>query len=331
MCKDTTGHGLVADAVRVSHEQRRGDGPRRAARQRPRRLHTRLGLLRHQRRRHGVVRRGAAARRRWASPVRVQLSRRGRNGVGELRLRLRDRPARRRSTPTANDHRVGLRGMVPVARRPARLRHGPATSSPACWLGFEPAPFRPRTPALPSPARFSNGSNAAPSYVRGRVGGTSPAARGDRERARAHAHRRVAVLHRSAPLAVATAEHLRARMLPRRSGGARQGRSGRLPSAAPERPAAQRGDCRRRQRRRTGSASVAAAKTSGAAASPPAAACRASSTRATTATSRWSPRSRSIRTAGVIAEARWSSPRTAGRSRIPTGCGIRSKAARCRA
>jgi nicotinate dehydrogenase subunit B len=38
--------------------------------------------------------------------------------------------------------------------------------------GFEPAPFAPRTPA-PAPAgRFNNGSNAAPSYVTGCVGGT---------------------------------------------------------------------------------------------------------------------------------------------------------------
>jgi CO/xanthine dehydrogenase Mo-binding subunit len=36
-------------------------------------------------------------------------------------------------------------------------------------LGFEPAPFRPRTAADPS-GGFRNGSNAAPSYVRGQVG-----------------------------------------------------------------------------------------------------------------------------------------------------------------
>jgi nicotinate dehydrogenase subunit B len=37
-------------------------------------------------------------------------------------------------------------------------------------LGFDPAPFRPRTAAEPS-GGFRNGSNAAPSYVRGHVGG----------------------------------------------------------------------------------------------------------------------------------------------------------------
>jgi len=36
--------------------------------------------------------------------------------------------------------------------------------------GFEPAPFSPRTPA-PPPGGFNNGSNAAPSYVTGCVGG----------------------------------------------------------------------------------------------------------------------------------------------------------------
>jgi nicotinate dehydrogenase subunit B len=38
--------------------------------------------------------------------------------------------------------------------------------------GFEPAPFAPRTPAPPPAGRFNNGSNAAPSYVTGCVGGT---------------------------------------------------------------------------------------------------------------------------------------------------------------
>ena len=37
--------------------------------------------------------------------------------------------------------------------------------------GFEPAPFAPRSPAPPPGGRFNNGSNAAPSYVTGCVGG----------------------------------------------------------------------------------------------------------------------------------------------------------------
>jgi CO/xanthine dehydrogenase Mo-binding subunit len=39
-------------------------------------------------------------------------------------------------------------------------------------LGFQPATVSPRTPA-PKPTAFNNGSNAAPSYVAGAVGGTS--------------------------------------------------------------------------------------------------------------------------------------------------------------
>ena len=38
-------------------------------------------------------------------------------------------------------------------------------------LGFEPAPFTPRTPAPEPAGAFNNGSNAAPSYVTGCVGG----------------------------------------------------------------------------------------------------------------------------------------------------------------
>jgi nicotinate dehydrogenase subunit B len=41
--------------------------------------------------------------------------------------------------------------------------------------GFAPAPFSPR-PASPPSGSFNNGSNAAPSYVRGRVGGRSEGA-----------------------------------------------------------------------------------------------------------------------------------------------------------
>src|SRR6185503_19837792 len=37
--------------------------------------------------------------------------------------------------------------------------------------GFEPAPFAPRTPAPAPSGRFNNGSNSAPSYVVGCVGG----------------------------------------------------------------------------------------------------------------------------------------------------------------
>ncbi len=57
------------------------------------------------------------------------------------------------------------------------------------------------------------------------------------ERARALAHREVAVLHRTAALAVAAAEHVRARVVHGRNRGAREGRSGRLSPAPPQRSA----------------------------------------------------------------------------------------------
>ena len=74
--------------------------------------------------------------------------------------------------------------------------------------GFEPQPFTPRSAAEPA-GEFRNGSNAAPSYVSGRVAGKAGGAGTVTERARAHAHGGLAVLHRAAPRAVAAAEHLR--------------------------------------------------------------------------------------------------------------------------
>ena len=62
----------------------------------------------------------------------------------------------------------------------------------------------------------------------------------------------------------------------------------------------------------------------------PAAAWPASAMRATTATSRWSQTSPSSRTPAAIRSRDSSSRRTAGRSRIPTVCATRSKAARFR-
>ena len=59
-----------------------------------------------------------------------------------------------------------------ITRRPARVRHARQRRDRACSPGFAPAPFSPRS--APAPAGgFNNGSNAAPSYVAGRVGGTA--------------------------------------------------------------------------------------------------------------------------------------------------------------
>ena len=64
---------------------------------------------------------------------------------------------------------VGLRGLVRRARAAGPATTRPATSSPARCSGFNPAPFNPRTPA-PAPATpLNNGFNTAPSYIAGRV------------------------------------------------------------------------------------------------------------------------------------------------------------------
>ena len=139
------GDGLVADAVGVSDAKRRGHAAWPASRQRPRDLHARVRLLRDQRRRHRVVRRGVAVAG-------------GRANRCACSSRARTRwPGRTTASPTrsisasaldadGNDRRLGLRGVVRrrSAAGPATTR--PATSSPACSPGFEPAPFTPRRP-----------------------------------------------------------------------------------------------------------------------------------------------------------------------------------------
>jgi CO/xanthine dehydrogenase Mo-binding subunit len=104
-------------------------------------------------------------------PVRVQLSRRdemawenyGLACVIDQRVAL---DADGSGTIKAWDYEAWFpsRGGRPGYDRPGNVVTG-------MLLGFEPAPFRPR-PAS-QPGAFRNGSNAAPSYVRGHVGGTS--------------------------------------------------------------------------------------------------------------------------------------------------------------
>ena len=184
---------------------------------------------------------------RCACSSRARTRWRGRTTASPFVDRSARRPRRRR-----HHRRVGLRGVVRVARRPARLRDARATSSPACWPASRRRRSR-RDAGAGADGPFNNGSNAAPSYVAGprrRRRAAAPAT--SRSERVLVAHRAIAVLHRSAALAGAPAEHVRARMLHGRSRGAREGRSGRVPAAAPERPAAQRGGARRRRRRRTG-------------------------------------------------------------------------------
>ena len=84
--------------------------------------------------------------------------------------------------------RVGLRGVVADARRPARLRHARATSSPACWPVSSRRRSR-RERRAPDPAAVST-TAATP---RRRMSPAASAAqrrhRDGRERARADAHR----------------------------------------------------------------------------------------------------------------------------------------------
>ncbi len=119
------GDDLVADAVRVSDAQRRRDAARHSGGKRARRVHAGRRLLRHQRRRYRVVRRRAAVAGRRQAGARAALAPRTKC-VGELRLRVRDRSARRPRCRRRH-RRVGLRGVVRVARRTARLRHSRAT------------------------------------------------------------------------------------------------------------------------------------------------------------------------------------------------------------
>ena len=166
-------------------------------------------------------------------------------------VRLRDRSAGRlRRRRHASSRGTTKRWSPSLGGRPGY--DTPGNVDHRQLAGFEPAPFTPRTPAPEPPA-----SSATTATRRRR---TSPAAsraplrrrRHDRERARAVAHGAVAVLHRAAAFAVAPAEHVRARVVHRRDRGARQGRSGRVSPAPPERPAAQGRGARQRRRPRTG-------------------------------------------------------------------------------
>jgi hypothetical protein len=103
---------------------------------------------------------------------------------------------------------------------------------------------------------------------------------------------------------------------------------GRLPPAPPERRRLKE-VVRQRPRRRTGRTAVAAARRPKPA-SRAAAASAASRTKATTATSRWWPRSRSIRRPGRSTQ-RLVVAQDCGPVSNPTGCAISSRAARCRA
>ena len=325
------GHDLVGDAGGLSAAEQRGDAARPAGRERARRSsRDGLRLLRHQRRRHGVLRRGAAVAGGRQAGARAALAQ-GRDGVGELRPRVTSSTSASALDADGTIVAWDSRGVVAVARRPARLRTTRATSSPACWPASSRRAFTPRAPA-PEPTGFDNGSNAAPSYVTGCVGGRVRRHGHGRERARAHAHRAVAVLHRPAAIAGAAAEHVRARIVHGRDRGAGEGRSGRVPPASPERPAADRRREGGGEGGELGDAAVAAAGR------PPdrrRAAAAASSCVLYEGDNGYCAMVAEVDVDQATGAGRGQAARdraaTAARSRIPTALRTSSKAARCRA
>ena len=118
------------------------------------------GLLRHQRRRYRVVRRGAAVAGRRQTGARAADAQ-GRDGVGELRLRLRDRRARRRSmrdgTIIAWDHESWspTLGGRPGATNPGNVVTGIARrlSSRRRSRRERPRRIRPASPTTATPCR----------------------------------------------------------------------------------------------------------------------------------------------------------------------------------
>ena len=99
-------------------------------------------------------------------PVRVQLSRKDEMAWENYGFAVRRSISASALDADGTHRRVGLRGVVAVARRPARLRARRAMSSPACWPASSRRRSR-RAQRRRRPASFDNGSNAAPSYVAG--------------------------------------------------------------------------------------------------------------------------------------------------------------------
>ena len=233
------------------------------------------------------------------------------------------------------ERHTSSRGTTRRGRR--RSAAGPATTRPGnvvtgMLAGFEPRRSRRDAGARPG-GTFNNGSNAAPSYVTGRVGGrcggTGTVAS---ERVLTHTVRSpffTGPLRSPARLQNTFAHE----SLHGRDRGAGEGRSGRVPAAAPERSAARSTSC------------SAAAKAANWDARPsPQAGSRADRRRAAAAASSCVLYEGDNGYVAMVAEvdvesghrARHgrsgsSSRRTAGRSRIPTACATSSKAARCRA
>ena len=320
------GDNLVGDAVCFPDAQYVGDAARPQAGERPRHLRSRRRLLRDQRRGYGELRRRAALAGGRSPGARAAVAQ-GRNGVGELRQRVRHRSARR-ARWQRHHQRVGLRSVVGRARRPAWLQHA--------WQRrhrvprrLEPAPFAPRTPAPAPNMPLDNGSNTAPSYIAGRVRDSANGAGVIRsERVLSH---RVLSPFFTGPLRAPerlqntfahecfmdeVAAHVKADPVEYRLKHLNHARLSAAIRAAAKAANWEQRPSPRRSAARTGRS--------------PAEAWPASAMRATTASSRWSPTSPSSRTPAAFRSHDSSSRRTAGRSPIPTVCATRSKEAHFR-
>ena len=108
---------------------------------------------------------------------------------------VHDRSARRRRR-RRDDRRVGLRGVVRPSLGGRPGYNTPGNVVTGMLAGFAPAPFSPRTAPAPT-GGFNNGSNAAPSYIVGRVGGSR---RRHRARSPASASSRIRSRRRSSPV-----------------------------------------------------------------------------------------------------------------------------------
>ena len=107
------------------------------------------------------------------------------------------------------------RGITKPGRR--RSAAGPGTTTPGnvvtgMLAGFPPEPFTPREAARPSRRTFNNEQQRRAVLRAGCVGGTCGGTGTITQRARAGAHRGVAVFDRPAAIAGAAAEHVRARV-----------------------------------------------------------------------------------------------------------------------
>ena len=164
------GDGLVVDAVRVPDAQRRGEAARRCP------PTTSASSIR-----KAPAATGSTARTRWRTTRRCCRRPSGSRCACSSRARTRWR-GRTTAWPYVIDQRAGVGAdgtiiawdheawFASLGGRPGYETPGNVVTG--MLAGFPTAPFRPAQAAEPA-GEFNNGSNAAPSYVSGRVAGTA--------------------------------------------------------------------------------------------------------------------------------------------------------------